>query len=237
MEGYEKVEPLRTDGLKRAKGAHAKSKRNPKGGGAPKGELSEKALLAGESGGQTTKYMAQQRLVKVLAEEESRPAPARGMYSGDAKPQDYIDQINHTMKSQFKGRPWKYPSADALQAECMEFFSFMIARRIPVTVGGLSAWLGISYATLRNWRLNQDTLPFYPVVETSVSFIHAMLEQGAVEGRIMSAPFLFLSKNYFGLKDMQELEIVQGDTLTIEDRQRILANVPKYIVAEDVEGN
>lgn len=169
----------------------------------------------------------------VISEEGERPAPSRGMYSGDATPQDYIDQINHTMRSQWKGRPWKFPDADTLQAEVMDYFSFMIARRIPVTVAGLSAWLGISYATLRNWRLNQDTMPFYPVVESAVAFIHAMLEQGASEGRVMSTPYMFMARNYFGLKDLQEIEIVQGESLTHEERQRILSSVPKYIGGDD----
>lgn len=50
MEGYEKIEPLRTDGMKRAKGAQPKTKANPKGGGKPIDQNKVDAVMAGESG-------------------------------------------------------------------------------------------------------------------------------------------------------------------------------------------
>lgn len=103
----------------------------------------------------------------------------------------------------------------------------MISRRIAVSVAGLSAWLGISTSTLRLWKQQSSTMPFYEVVEPAVAFIHAMTEQGALDGNVPAIPFLFLAKNYHNLHDKVEYELKSAEKLSIEEQQDIIHNLPE----------
>ena len=126
-----------------------------------------------------------------------------------------------------KGRPWSYPSREALQAEITSYFEFVIERRIAVSVAGLSAWLGISTATLRLWKSNMNTMPFYDVVEPAVAFIHAMTEQGALDGNVPAVPFMFLAKNYHSLHDKLEYEIKSSERLSLAEQEDIISFLPE----------
>lgn len=231
------AEEYRSDGLLKAPGAHKKTKRNPKGGGRPRtnDKYALEALERGENPNPHGKYVQMRKFEDKLAEVEATPIskPTRGMYSGEVNPDDYLDIYKKVQTKKYKGRPWTFPSAEALQEEVDNYFAYFIARRIPVTVSGLACWLGITIGTLKRWQRNQDTMPFYPVIEPAMAFIHMMTEQGALEGRIAAVPFIFLSKNYWGLNDTQELSISTSTSLTAEEKRKIIDNLP--LGPKDVE--
>lgn len=170
-------------------------------------------------------------LQKVLVDRidgvEQRPAPSRGMYAGEAKPQDHLDAINHTLSKPLRGKPWTYPTAQALHDEIMEYFEFMVGRRIPLTVAGLCAWLGISTATALYWKKNEHLLPWYTEMETAMAYIQSIQEAGAVEGRVVPYTYQFLAKNYHGMRDVREIEVTgESGILSANDQKAIIENLP-----------
>lgn len=150
----------------------------------------------------------------------------KGMYAGMANPESYLEFYKISTGKPRKGRPWTYPDAKMLETEILKYFEFCIDKRIPVTVAGLSAWLGISVSTLSNWKRNRDTMPYYEVVEPAVAFIHAMTEQGAVDGNVPTVTFIFLSKNYNGLKDSVEYD-VSPNRLNLMEQEDIVKKLPQ----------
>lgn len=175
----------------------------------------------------------QQRiLLDRIDKSEQRPLPSKGMYAGEAKPQDHLDAINHTLSKPLRGRPWAYPTPEALRSEIMEYFEFMIGRRIPITVAGLCAWLGISTHTARYWKTHEQLLPWYTEFETALAYIQSMQEAGAVEGRVVPYTYQFLAKNYHGMRDVREIEVSgESGILDASDQKAIIENIPD--VAED----
>lgn len=156
----------------------------------------------------------------------------RGMYAGSANPESFIEMYKHTVANrQKKGSPWAYPSRKALEDEIFKYFEFCVDRRIPVTVAGVCAWLGISVRTMSNWERHQDTQPYYDIAESTVAFIHAMTEQGAVDGNIPASVFNFLAKNYHGLKDQMDYYVTPKDRINALEADEIIKNLP------DVENN
>jgi len=152
--------------------------------------------------------------------------PNRGMYAGSANPQEFLEFYHRTISRPNKGRPWAYPTAEALQAEVSAYFEFCVPRRIALCVAGLGAWLGVTTTTLNNWKRNRDTMPFYEVVEPAIGFIHAMTEQGAIDGTVPAVPFMFTSKNYHGLKDVQEYAMETRHQLSIAEQDTIIEALP-----------
>lgn len=176
--------------------------------------------------------VAQRILLDRIDESESRPLPSKGMYAGEAKPQDHLDAINHTLSKPLRGRPWAYPSPEALRSEILEYFEFMVGRRIPLTVAGLCAWLGISTTTASYWKKNERLLPLYTEFDTALAYIQSMQEAGAVEGRVVPYTYQFLAKNYHGMRDIREIEVTgESGILDASDQKAIIENIPD--VAED----
>jgi len=221
---------LRTDGLVKVN-TQSKTPINKKGGGRPRSndKYIAKALENGENPNPNGKYIQMQKFADVMTGVRSDDTTAKGMYSGETKPSEYLDIYQQVSSKKYKGRPWMYPNAEALQAEVTSYFAYCIEHRIPLTPAWLACWLGITTGTLKNWQKNQDTMPFYPVIEPALAFIQAMLEGGAVEGRIQAIPFIFLGKNYFGMKDTNELAIYTDDRMTIEEKKELINNLPKDI--------
>jgi len=222
------MKELRSDGLVKI-GTNKKTKRNPKGGGGAikhEKEIRE-AVAQGLPITPNSKVMGAIHLKDAIGDGEVRPAPTNGMYSGSASPQDYLDQMTHTMNSPYKGTPWKYPSKEALEKEIRAYFEFMVSRRIPLTVAGLSAWLGVSIRTVNYWQRNRDSCPFYELIESASAFIHALTEQGAVDGNVNAHIYTILSTNYWGLNNTANVNLNATSHINEVDDEDILNKLPK----------
>jgi hypothetical protein len=163
----------------------------------------------------------------VEARDYNERTNGRGMYAGMANPESYFEFYKTSIGKKRRGRPWTYPTAEALQSEITAYFEFCIDKRVPVTVAGLGAWLGVTTSTLRLWKQNKDTMPFYEVVEPAIGFIHAMTEQGAMDGTVPVVAYIFSSKNYHGLQDKTEYEILPTQQLTSLEQDEILKQLPE----------
>ena len=53
----------------------------------------------------------------------------------------------------------------------------------------------------------QGTSPFSGVLKNVINICHSYLENGAVDGKVNGVLYMFLSKNYFGLKDDKNITV------------------------------
>lgn len=153
--------------------------------------------------------------------------PGMGMYAGMANPHEFLVFYREARKKPQCGTPWAYGSVEELEREIDAYFDFCIHRRIAVSVAGLGAWLGVSVSTLSYWKRNRETHPFYEPVEVAIAFIHAMAEQGALDGNVPATVFAFTSKNYHGLKDIQEYSVEPVKQLSIAEQDKIIDALPE----------
>lgn len=153
--------------------------------------------------------------------------PGMGMYAGMANPHEFLVFYREAKKKPQCGTPWSYGSAEELEREIDAYFDFCIHRRIAVSVAGLGAWLGITVSTMSYWKRNRETHPFYEVIEVAISFIHAMAEQGALDGNVPASVFAFISKNYHGMKDIQEYSVEPVKQLSIAEQDKIIDALPE----------
>ena len=153
--------------------------------------------------------------------------PGSGMYAGMANPHEFLVFYREAKKKPHCGSPWAYGSAKELEKEIDAYFDFCIHRRIAVSVAGLGAWLGISVSTMSYWKRNRETHPFYEVIEVAIAFIHSMAEQGALDGNVPANVFAFISKNYHGMKDIQEYAVEPVKQLSITEQDKIIDALPE----------
>ena len=147
-----------------------------------------------------------------------------------------------------KGRGTFFATVEDLQQELMAFVQLTNETEVVPTISGLVAWLGCDRQTLYNHAKNPNS-PFHDLCNKAIEFCHVALENGASESKINSVAYIFQAKNYFGMKDVQEVQVTPNandvnspETLNAlkeqlekenKDQKQIEIRVANY---EEVEG-
>lgn len=105
-----------------------------------------------------------------------------------------------------KGRGTFFATVEDFQEELMGFIKLTNETEVVPTISGLAAWLGCNRQTLFN-HANNPNSPFHDLALRAIEFCHVSLENGASESKINSVAYIFQAKNYFGMKDVQELQV------------------------------
>lgn len=112
-----------------------------------------------------------------------------------------------------KGRGTFFATVEDFQEELMGFIKLTNETEVVPTVSGLAAWLGCNRQTLFN-HANNPNSPFHDLALRAIEFCHVSLENGASESKVNSVAYIFQAKNYFGMKDVQEVQVkpTEGET-------------------------
>ncbi len=90
--------------------------------------------------------------------------------------------------------------------EMCDYFKLCINLEIPPTIPSLCGFLGISLNVFYN-TANDTTALNYDLVNKAIINIQAIQETSAISGQINSNLYTFLSRNYYGLKDTQQIAL------------------------------
>ena len=74
------------------------------------------------------------------------------------------------------------------------------------TITAVALWLGCNRDTIYA-HANNSSSPFSDTCKKIINLCHISMENGAVAGKINSVLYMFLSKNYFGLKDDKNITV------------------------------
>lgn len=105
------------------------------------------------------------------------------------------------------GRPKVFASDEECLNEIEDYFKLCDKYDIIPTIASLSLYLGVNRETLYNYANNPKLYTFSNVVKNAIDTCQSYQETAVLDGTIQSVPFIFLSKNYFGLKDQTDVNI------------------------------
>lgn len=96
---------------------------------------------------------------------------------------------------------------DELKSRIVFFFNYCAEHNIRPAIFTLAACLGVSRITIYNWR-NQIgcSEEWSEIVNHACDLIYAYLEQCGLQGKVNPATFIFLAKNWMGMKDTISFE-------------------------------
>ena len=112
-----------------------------------------------------------------------------------------------------RGRGTFFESVDELKEWISDFFNLCARTEVLPTVSGLACWLKCHPDTIKNHALNPNS-PFSETCSQALALCHTALELGASESKLGATPYIFQAKNYFGMKDEQQVTI--GGTVNHE---------------------
>lgn len=105
-----------------------------------------------------------------------------------------------------RGRGGFFDTPEELEDNIMEYFSLCADTEVVPTISALACWLQISRDDIYNHLRNPNSI-FADSFRKAVNFCHMCLENGASESKINSVAYIFQAKNYFGMKDTQEVHV------------------------------
>ena len=138
------------------------------------------------------------------------------------------------------GRPTAFSSVDELNSDVREYLQLCYDTGTVPTITSAALWLGCDRDTLYAHCNNSDSV-FSDTCKNLINICHFSLENGAIKGRVNSVLYMFLSKNYFGLKDDKNITVTPVDNKTINNSDTMQAiqkqieeeNIPNADISED----
>lgn len=149
----------------------------------------------------------------------------------NTEPGDNAKYIRFAMAS------WNLPPIDIsdphqVQDRIAEYFDFCQQNDRKPQIVGMANWLGISRDTLNSWKRGEYRKDTHSdIVQKAVSVLEEMWADYMLNGKVNPASGIFISKNWFGYKDVQDVVLTPNNPLdnmsTEQISDRYLAALPE----------
>lgn len=150
---------------------------------------------------------------------------------------DNVKKFNKVMeKKMFNssgiGRPYAFSSVEELEKDIEEYFDACREYNMMPTNVSLALWLGCDEDTLNN-HANNPNSPFFGVIKSVKQYLHSLMQSGTLSGDINPVTYIFLSKNYYGMKDDKNITVTPATSNTTNSQETMDA-IQKQIEEETV---
>lgn len=176
--------------------------------------------------------------LQLTEREKEATKPIQGNSYNNKSRQAYMAQpnvkaFNKVMfKKAITGRPFKFDNVENLEKEIIDYFTLCDKTDTVPTVTGIATWLHCDRDTLYN-HANNPNSPFSACCKSAIRSCQLSLENGAVDGKVNSVVYIFMGKNYFGLKDDKNITVTPATT-TMANSQETMDAIQKQIEEENI---
>lgn len=132
------------------------------------------------------------------------------------------------------GRPYAFESREDLENQITEFFELCDRTNTIPTVINLSVWLGCNRDTIYA-HANDSNSPFSDIFKNVINFFHGTIESSAIGGGVNPVLYMFLSKNYFGMRDDKNINIAPATNDQTVNNQETMSALQKQLEEESVQ--
>ena len=131
------------------------------------------------------------------------------------------------------GRPYRWNSVEELNCEIAEYFDLCERTDTVPTITSLCGWLHCERSTFYE-HCNNPNSPFSHTLKNVLTICHSFLENGTIDGKINPVTFIFLGKNYFGLRDDKQITVAPTDSKAQINTQETMDAIQKQIEEENI---
>jgi len=145
-------------------------------------------------------------------------------YMSDPNTIKFMDSlIKRSFNSSGVGRPYSFESVESLEKDITDYIKLCYETSTIPTVSSASMWLGCDRDTLYN-HANNSNSPFFGTCKKLINVCQVAMENGAIKNKMNSVLYMFLSKNYFGLKDDKNINVSaqQGSSVNSQETAEAL---------------
>lgn len=150
-----------------------------------------------------------------------------------------VKQFNKAMEKRIFnstgiGRHYAFTNLEELQSEMSEYFDLCKETDTMPTVTSLALWLGCDRDTIYN-HANNPNSPFSACLKSTLTYMHSAMENGTLSGDINPVTYIFLAKNYFGMRDDKNINIAPATNDTPINNQETMSALQKQLEQETIQ--
>lgn len=131
------------------------------------------------------------------------------------------------------GAPYKWDSVEEVEKDIVKFFELCDRTNTIPTVINLSVWLGCNKDTIYA-HANDSNSPFSDLFKNVLNMFHGTLESSSISGAVNPVLYMFLSKNYFGMRDDKNINIAPATNDPTINNQETMSALQKQLEEESV---
>lgn len=174
---------------------------------------------------------------KALSTKRGNTSTNKGSIAYMSKPN--VQEFNRAMEKRIFnstgiGRPYAFSSIEELEKEMSEYFDLCKKTDTMPTVTSLSLWLGCNRDTIYA-HANDSNSPFSDTFKRTLTYMHSAMENGTLSGDINPVTYIFLAKNYFGMRDDKNINIAPATNDQTINNQETMSALQKQLEQESVQ--
>lgn len=131
------------------------------------------------------------------------------------------------------GRPYAFSSIEQLEKDITEFFDTCNEYDIMPTITNCALWLGVNVDTMYEHKNNSNS-PFSDVIKNLFNYLHGQMQSGTLAGEINPVTYIFLSKNYYGMRDDKNITVAASNNQSTPNAQETAEALQKQLQEEHI---
>lgn len=162
------------------------------------------------------------------------PNPQTNFGEENVKPGDNARYLRYAMAS-WDLEPIDISDPKQVEKRIREYFNYCIDNDRKPNMIGMANWLGVERETVRTWK-NGDyrSKTHSAIIRKAVDILEEQWVDYMQNGKINPASGIFLAKNMFQYKDVQDVTIRPDNPLGAEPDQKALeAHIAETIIIDD----
>ena len=155
-------------------------------------------------------------------------------YMNDPNVKEFMGAMNERAfgKSK-KGRPYAFSSIEQLENDLDDYIDLCRRTNTTPTVASVGLWLDCDRDTIYNHANNPNSI-YFGTCKKIISMCHVALENRAIGNGMNSVLYMFLGKNYFGLKDDKNITVTPATSDSLTNSQETMDAIQKQIEEENI---
>ena len=131
-----------------------------------------------------------------------------------------------------RGRPYAFSSLEQLDKDLDDYIDLCSRTNTTPTVASVALWLDCDRDTIYAHAGNSNSI-FSGTCKRIINMCHIALENRAIGNGMNSVLYMFLGKNYFGLKDDKNITVTPA-TSNSTNSQETMDAIQKQIEEENI---
>lgn len=184
----------------------------------------------------TPKKSKEEKVKEILAMKNTTPKSFHNPQAVEYMQKPSVIEFSRTLTdrafSSKHGRPMAFSSVEQLESDFKEFMELCYKTSTTPTIVAMALWLDCNRDTIYAHASDSNS-PFSETCKKMIEVCHQSLENRAVDGKTNAVLYMFLGKNYFGMKDDKNITVtpasqsdIPADTMGAIQKQLEQENIP-----------
>lgn len=155
-------------------------------------------------------------------------------YMSDPNVKEFMAEMNErAFGKKGRGRPPAFSSIEQLEDDLDDYIDLCRRTNTTPTVASIALWLSCDRDTIYAHASNPNSI-FSDTCKKIINMCHIALENRAIGNGMNSVLYMFLGKNYFGLKDDKNITVTPATSDSLTNSQETMDAIQKQIEEENI---